>query len=105
MLLPNSAPHSSTVPTLPNDRTTAVVPSGRRVRPFWTVLPRAASALSTAASTAAREPAGTSLGAVHGRYIGFNPVVPAGKLPVVKFSVRAPYASRVMNARQPIWPL
>src|SRR5437764_1503522 len=65
MLLPNSTPHSSTVPTLANDRTTAVVASGRRVRPFWTALPRGARAFRTADSTVARSAAGTSGGAVH----------------------------------------
>src|SRR5205809_5728458 len=64
MLLPNSTPHSSTVPTLANDRTTAVVASGRRVRPFWTALPRGARAFRTADSTVARSGAGTSGGAV-----------------------------------------
>jgi hypothetical protein len=44
----------------------AVVPSARRVRPFLTVLPRAASAFRTADSTAAREAGGTALGAFHG---------------------------------------
>src|SRR2546425_9597158 len=69
MLLPNSTPHSSTVPTLANDRTTAVVASGRRVRPFWTALPRGARAFRTADSTVARSGAGTSGGAVQRGYI------------------------------------
>src|SRR2546427_935318 len=97
MLLPNSTPHSSTVPTLANDRTTAVVASGRRVRPFWTALPRGARAFRTADSTVARSGAGTSGGAVQRGYIGFTP----GNMLVVKFSIRAAYASSVMNARQP----
>src|SRR5437016_271536 len=61
-------------------------------------LPRGARAFRTADSTVARSAAGTSGGAVHRGYMGFTP----GNMLVVKFSIRAAYASSVMNARQPI---
>src|SRR5437879_13612518 len=59
---------------------------------------RGARAFRTADSTVARSGAGTSGGAVQRGYIGFTP----GNMLVVKFSIRAAYASSVMNARQPI---
>src|SRR5262245_39595953 len=76
-LAPSSTPASSATPAMPEDDTTAVVPSFRRASASADTGLQAASAARTADSTAGRSASGISLGAIHGwKSSGLTSVAP-----------------------------